>query len=48
MPNSKGDPEDEARLLYVAMTRGMEELWLTCDRQSAFVERIKGALEKVG
>jgi hypothetical protein len=40
MPNSKGDPEDEAKLLYVAMTRAMEELWLTCDRDSSFVERL--------
>ena len=48
MPNSKGDPEDEARLLYVAMTRAIEVLVLSCDRRSEFVERLEGALEKVG
>ena len=47
MPFYKGDPEDEARLLYVAMTRAMEQLWLTCDRDSTFVERLEGALGKV-
>ena len=40
--------ENEARLLYVAMTRAIEVLVLTCDRRSRFVERIEGALEKVG
>jgi len=38
---------DEARLLYVAMTRAIEVLVLSCDRRSAFVERIEEALEKV-
>lgn len=42
MPNSHGEPDDEARLLYVAMTRAMEQLVMTCDRTSAFVERLEG------
>ena len=46
LPNRYNDVSDETRLLYVAMTRAMEQLWLTCDRDSAFVERLEGALEK--
>ena len=47
LPNAKGEIADEARLLYVAMTRAIEMLVLTGDRRSAFVERLKGALAKV-
>jgi hypothetical protein len=32
---------DEARLLYVAMTRATEYLELSCDRDSAFVKRLE-------
>ncbi|MFH7241798.1 MAG: DEAD/DEAH box helicase [Spirulina sp.] len=46
MPNRYGEPDDEARLLYVAMTRAMEQLVMTCDRQSTFVDRLEGMLEK--
>jgi ATP-dependent exoDNAse (exonuclease V) beta subunit len=31
--------EDEARLLYVGMTRATEHLFMTASRDSAFVER---------
>lgn len=48
LPNPYEPISDEARLLYVAMTRAIEYLVLTCDRKSAFVERIEGALVKVG
>jgi len=48
LPNPHGEVADEARLLYVAMTRAIEVLVLTGDRMSAFVERLKGALGKVG
>ena len=48
LPNAQGDIGDEARLLYVAMTRAIEMLVLTGDRRSAFVERLKGALARVG
>jgi hypothetical protein len=48
LPNAQGAIADEARLLYVAMTRAIEVLVLTGDRRSAFVERLKGALARVG
>ena len=44
LPNVQGEITDEARLLYVAMTRAIEVLVLTGDRRSAFVARLKGAL----
>ena len=40
MPYEKWDAQDEARLLYVAMTRAMDELVLTCCRESAFAARV--------
>ena len=46
LPNARGQVGDEARLLYVAMTRAIEMLVLTGDRRSAFVVRLKGALSK--
>ena len=48
LPNAQEDVADEARLLYVAMTRAIEMLVLTGDRWSVFVERLKGALTRVG
>ncbi len=48
LPNYYNDVVDEAWLLYVAMTRALEVLVLTCDRTSAFMERIEEALGKVG
>jgi superfamily I DNA/RNA helicase len=36
---------DEARLLYVAMTRATEYLELTCDRSSVFVNKLKRVLQ---
>jgi superfamily I DNA/RNA helicase len=47
LPNRHGEVADEARLLYVAMTRAIEVLVLSCDRGSEFVERIERALERV-
>ena len=47
MPYRTDDPTDEARLLYVAMTRAMDELLLTYHRESAFVERLSQARERV-
>jgi hypothetical protein len=44
MPSRYGEPTDEARLLYVAMTRAMNQLVLTCAKQSEFVERLEGVL----
>ncbi len=40
MPHEKEPPEDEARLLYVAMTRAMDHLLLTCHKDSAFAARL--------
>ena len=48
LPNRYNDVADEARLLYVAMTRAIEVLVLSCDRRSVFAERLDGALGKVG
>jgi hypothetical protein len=42
-----GTPEEEARLLYVAMTRAMEQLIMSCDRSSEFTTRLETALGKV-
>nr|MDZ8061242.1 3'-5' exonuclease [Nostoc sp. EkiNYC01] len=47
MPNEYNTPEEEARLLYVAMTRAIEQLILTCDRSSDFTSRLETALGKV-
>lgn len=42
-----GTLEEEARLLYVAMTRAMEQLILSCDRSSEFTTRLETVLGKV-
>lgn len=47
LPSGAGKIADEARLLYVAMTRAIEILVLTGDRRSVFVDRLKDALAKV-
>ena len=44
MPNQSQAIADEARLLYVAMTRATEYLELSCDRASAFVRRLERVL----
>ena len=41
MPNQSQVIADEARLLYVAMTRATDFLELSCDRDSAFVRRLE-------
>jgi superfamily I DNA/RNA helicase len=46
MPHEKEDPHDEARLLYVAMTRAMDELVLTCHRKSAFAAKLNMVCER--
>jgi hypothetical protein len=47
LPNRHSTPLDEARLLYVAMTRATNALILTYDRNSDFVAKIQTALESV-
>jgi hypothetical protein len=43
LPRKSADPESEARLLYVAMTRSTEKLLLTASRSSEFVQLLRGA-----
>jgi hypothetical protein len=45
MPHAKGDVHDEAKLLYVGMTRAMDHLLLTCHKESDFVNRIRNATQ---
>jgi hypothetical protein len=40
LPGPERDSQEEARLLYVGMTRAMEQLLLTWHKPSAFVERL--------
>lgn len=47
LPNSQSTPDEEARLLYVAMTRSVYRLVMTCDRKSEFVTKVEAALERV-
>jgi UvrD-like helicase C-terminal domain/Nuclease-related domain/AAA domain len=47
LPNRQGEIADEIRLLYVAMTRAVEQLVMTCDRSSEFVSRIEQAIATV-
>lgn len=44
MPKADAAIEDEARLLYVAMTRATSRLVMTCDRDSAFTQRVAAAI----
>ncbi|MBD2033580.1 NERD domain-containing protein [Leptolyngbya sp. FACHB-321] len=44
LPNQHSTPEAEARLLYVAMTRAVDQLVMTCDRPSEFGQRLEVAL----
>lgn len=41
MPHRDYDIHEEAKLLYVAMTRAMDKLLLTCSKESQFVSRIQ-------
>ncbi|MGG6294979.1 DEAD/DEAH box helicase [Leptolyngbya sp. AN02str] len=40
LPNPHEAPKDEARLLYVGMTRAIDQLVMTGDRASAFIKRL--------
>lgn len=44
MPKGSDDEVDEARLLYVAMTRATERLVMTCVGESRFCERVGTAI----
>lgn len=41
MPHRDFDIHEEAKLLYVAMTRTMDKLLLTCGKESPSVSRIQ-------
>lgn len=41
MPYADSDVKDEAKLLYVAMTRAMDTLLLTCHKETVFVSRLR-------
>lgn len=47
MPYGDQAPKEEAKLLYVAMTRAMDRLLMTCHKQTDFVTRIKEAQERI-
>ena len=48
MPHPKAkDPDEEARVLYVGMTRATQFLLLTHHAQSAFVERMRAAIAEL-
>ena len=47
IPLGDQDPKEEAKLIYVAMTRAMEMLLMTCSRETEFVKRIKEARSRV-
>lgn len=47
MPKENQEIADEARLMYVAMTRAIDQLIITCHRSSEFTNRVKSALSKV-
>jgi superfamily I DNA/RNA helicase len=44
LPSKNQDEKEEARLLYVAMTRAMDELILTGHQNSGFVERMRAVV----
>lgn len=46
MPLQKCDRADEAKLLYVAMTRAIQQLILTYDRWSEFVQQVQEAMRR--
>lgn len=47
MPQKDSDPAEEARLLYVGMTRAMEHLVMTYHAESAFTQKLVAARERV-
>lgn len=47
MPATGQDEQDEARLLYVAMTRATERLMMSCTRESLFTQRVRNAIRDV-
>lgn len=46
LPNQYSTVQEETRLFYVAMTRAIDQLVLTCDRDSEFVSKVGAALAR--
>jgi len=46
LPGPDRDPQEEARLLYVGMTRAMDQLLMTWHKQSPFVDRLMEARKR--
>ena len=47
MPKPPSEEADEARLLYVGMTRAMDRLILTCHGDSVFTRRLRAAINEI-
>lgn len=47
LPYASHDENEQARVLYVGMTRAMNRLLLTADRDSSFARKVKDACDKV-
>lgn len=45
LQNLKVQVEDEAHLLYVGMTRAVENLAMTCYEESLFTQQVRQAIE---
>jgi superfamily I DNA/RNA helicase len=45
--DNPAESKDEARILYVAMTRATQELVMTCDRQTTITQRLVAASASV-
>jgi superfamily I DNA/RNA helicase len=47
MPHAKADAVEEARLFYVAMTRAIDRLIVTCHAESRFAQQLTEAVRRV-
>ena len=47
LPHQKSEESEQARVLYVGMTRAMNQLYLTADRASIFAQKARAACEKI-
>ena len=47
MPYTTSKPAEEARLLYVGMTRAVDQLVITCHKDSEFSRRLENACERL-
>lgn len=46
MPKSADSAAEDARLLYVAMTRAIDRLVMTCREESDFTRRVQTAIDE--